>query len=271
MALGFRRKVHEGGVTMIRSAYGRTVLALWTISGFTSAAAQAHSVTKEITTTYPLNAEGSIDLSNVNGTVRIEAWDKDIVEIRAVKSTQDKESTLDQVSINVDAKPDALSISTHYPGESGVEVAVDYTIHVPRKAHLNHLSTVNGTLRVTASEGIGDLRTVNGNIEIFGGSGNIHAHTTNGNVYLEWKRAADASGAVAETTNGSVLLAVPANTRANLEARCRNGSFSSELPLIMQGEDEPRVLHGKLGRGGVPIHLGTVNGAIRVVELKAAI
>jgi DUF4097 and DUF4098 domain-containing protein YvlB len=256
---------------MIRSAYGRTVLALLTISGFASAAAQAHSVTKEITTTYPLNAEGSIDLSNVNGTVRIEAWDKDIVEIRAVKSTQDKESTLDQVSINVDAKPDALSISTRYPEENGVEVAVDYTIHVPRKAHLNHLSTVNGTLRVTASEGIGDLRTVNGNIEIFGGSGNIHAHTTNGNVYLEWKRAADASGAVAETTNGSVLLAVPANTRANLEARCRNGSFSSELPLIMQGEDEPRVLHGKLGRGGVPIHLGTVNGAIRVVELKAAI
>jgi hypothetical protein len=39
----------------------------------------------------------------------------------------------------------------------------------------------------------------------------------------------------------------------------------------MNGEAEPRVLHGKLGRGGVPILLGTVNGAIRIVELKAAI
>jgi DUF4097 and DUF4098 domain-containing protein YvlB len=256
---------------MIRSAYGRTVLSLLAISAFASAAALAHSVTKEVTTTYPLNAEGSIDLSNVNGTVHIEAWDKDAVEIHAVKTTQDKESTLDQVSINVDAKPDALSISTRYPEESGAEVAVDYTIHVPRRAHLNHLSTVNGTLRVTASEGIGDLYTVNGNIEIYAGSGNVHAHTTNGNVYMEWKRAADANGAVAETTNGSVLLAIPANTRASLEARCRNGSFSTELPFIMHVEEEPRVLHGKLGHGGVPIHLGTVNGAIRVVELKAAI
>ncbi len=254
---------------MIRSAYQIVGLAL--LLALFSAQAESRSVTKEVTTSYPLNAGGSFDLSNVNGTVRIEAWDKDVVEVRAVKSTQDKESALDQVSIDVDAKPDALSISTRYPQEGGVEVAVDYTIHVPRRAHLNHLSTVNGTLRVTESEGIGDLHTVNGNIEIYGGSGNVHAHTTNGNVYLEWKRAPQTNGAVAETTNGSVLLAIPANTRASLEARCRNGSFSSELPFVMQGDEQPRVVHGKLGRGGVPIHLGTVNGAIRVVELKAAI
>lgn len=254
---------------MVRSTYrqvGLTVLLATLI-----AAAECCAVTKEVTTTYPLKPDGSFDLKNVNGTVRIEAWDKDVVEVRAVKTTQDKESALDQVTIDVDAKPDALSISTRYPEEGGVEVAVDYTIHVPRHAHLNHLSTVNGTLSVTESEGIGDLHTVNGNIEIYGGSGNVHARTTNGDVYLEWKHAADAHGAVAETTNGSVLLAIPADTKASLEARCRNGSFSSDLPFRMMGEDEPRVLHGRLGRGGVPIHLGTVNGAIRVVELKAAI
>jgi hypothetical protein len=230
-----------------------------------------YGVTKEITKTYPLKADGNFELSNVNGAVRIEVWDKDFVEVHAVKTTQDKESALDQVSIDVDAKPGMLSVSTHYAQEGNAEVAVDYIIHVPRRAHLNHLSTVNGTLRVTALKDIGDLRTVNGNIEVYGGSGTVSAHTTNGDVYLEWKHAFDAHGATAETTNGSVLLAIPANTKANLEARCRNGSFSSELPVVMVGEDEPRVLHGRLGHGGIPIHLGTVNGAIRVVELKAAI
>jgi Putative adhesin len=260
---------------MIRSAHAnctsfhRAALALLAVCSLT--AALCYGVTKEVTKTYPLKADGTFDLSNVNGTVRIEVWDKEVVEVRAVKTTQDKESALDQVSIEVDAKPDALSISTRYPEEGGVEVAVDYTIHVPRHAHLNHLSTINGTLRLNEVEGIGDLHTVNGNIEIYGGSGNVHARTTNGNVYLEWKHASDAGSATAETTNGSVLLAIPANTRATLEARCRNGSFSSELPVVMQGEAEPRVLHGRIGRGGTPIHLGTVNGAIRVVELKAAI
>jgi hypothetical protein len=40
---------------------------------------------------------------------------------------------------------------------------------------------------------------------------------------------------------------------------------------MMQGAAQPRVLHGKLGHGGIPIHLGTVNGAIRVVALKSTV
>jgi Putative adhesin len=235
------------------------------------AAMPSFAVTREVLRTFPLQADGTFELSNVNGTVRIEVWDKDVVEVRAVKTTQDRESALDMVSIDAQSKPGSLSISTHYPTEGGVEVAVDYTIHVPRRAHLNKLSTVNGTLRVMDSESIGDLHTVNGNIEVYEGSGDIHAHTTNGNVYLEWRKRADTHSASAETTNGSVLLAIPPDMRASLEARCMNGSFSSDLPFVMQEGLQPRVLHGKLGRGGIPIHLGTVNGAIRVVALKSTI
>jgi len=34
---------------------------------------------------------------------------------------------------------------------------------------------------------------------------------------------------------------------------------------------QPRVLKGRLGKGGAPIRLGTVNGAIRVVALRSTI
>jgi hypothetical protein len=259
----------EGEKIMLRSAARSLAIALLAISPL--AAAHSPGVTREFKQSYPLQADGTFELSNVNGTVRIEGWDKDVVEVSAVKTTQDKESLLDLVAIDVDSKPGAFSISTRYPQESGVEVAVEYTIHVPRRAHLNHLSTVNGTLRLTELDGIGDLHTVNGNIEIFEGRGNVHAHTTNGNVYLELRNPADSRGAFAETTNGSVLLAIPTDLHADLEARCMNGSFSSELPFVMQGATQPRVLHGKLGHGGLPIHLGTVNGGIRIVPLRSTI
>jgi DUF4097 and DUF4098 domain-containing protein YvlB len=228
-------------------------------------------VTRETTQTYPLNADGTVELNNVNGTVRIEGWDKNAVEVRAVKTTPDRESNLDLVSIDIDSKPNALSISTHYPQEEGVEVAVDYTVRVPRRAQLNHITNINGTLRVMDVDAIGDLHTVNGNIEIFEGGGDVHAHTTNGNVYLELKHPGDARGTFAETTNGSVMLAIPSDLQADLEARCMNGNFTTELPFMMQGAAQPRVLHGKLGHGGIPIHLGTVNGAIRVVALKSTV
>lgn len=228
-------------------------------------------VTREFTRTYPLHGDGSFELNNVNGTVRIEAWDKNEVEVRAIKTTPDSEAILDLVNIDVDSKPEALSISTRYPQEEGVEVAVDYVIHVPRHAQLNHINNVNGTLRVVSSESIGELHTVNGNIEIYEGGGNVRAHTTNGNVYLELKRPGDSRGASAETTNGSVLLAVPADLPADLEARCMNGNFSSELPMEIRGADRPRMVHGRLGHGGTPIHLSTINGAIRVIALRSTV
>jgi len=254
---------------MLRSALRRSALSLFLCSAFL--APLCFGVTREFTKTYPLRPDGSFELSNVNGTVRIEGWDKDEVEVRAIKTTPDEESLLDLVAIDIDARPDAFSISTRYPQEEGVEVAVDYVIHVPRRVQLNHVNNINGTLRVISSESIGELHTVNGNIEVYESSGNVHAHTTNGNVYLELKHPGDSRGASAETTNGSVLLAIPVDLPADLEARCMNGSFSSDLPMVIKGAAQPRTVHGTLGHGGAPIHLGTVNGTIRVVALRSTV
>jgi hypothetical protein len=236
-----------------------------------ASAVPCFAITKEFDQTYPLQPGGSFELQNVNGTVEVQTWDRDEVEVRAVKTAKRKESDLDLVSIDVDAKRDSVSVTTRYPQNEGVEVAVEYVVHVPHRAHVEHLGTVNGTLRVAGVEAVEDLRTVNGNIEVYEGGGSVHAHTTNGNVHLELLHLLDKNGAIAETTNGSLLLAVPADTQADLEARCLNGSFSSELPLSLASTQRPRETHGKLGKGGVPIRLHTVNGGIRVVALRSTV
>jgi len=254
---------------MIRSALRAASLAILLTAVLFAPACFAGS--KEIIKTYPLRPDGSFELNNVNGTVRIEGWDRNEVEVRAIKTTPDKQSLLDLVAVDIDAKPDAVTVSTRYPQEEGVEVAVDYVIHIPRHAQLQHVNDINGTLRIFRSDAVGELHTVNGNIEVYESSGDLHAHTTNGNVYVELKHASHAHGAFAETTNGSVLLAIPADLPAELEARCMNGSFSSDLPIVMRGSAQPRTVHGELGHGGAPIHLGTVNGTIRVVALRSTV
>jgi hypothetical protein len=50
-----------------------------------------------------------------------------------------------------------------------------------------------------------------------------------------------------------------------------NGSFFSELPLALESSQRPREIHGKLGKGGVPIRLHTINGGIRVVALRSTV
>ncbi len=237
----------------------------------TVAAVPCRAISKEFNQTYPLQPGGSFELQNVNGTVDVQGWDRDDIEVHAVKTAKHKESDLELVSIDVDAKPDGVSVTTRYPQNEGVEVAVEYTVHVPHCAHVEHLGTVNGTLRVSGVDAVEDLRTVNGNIEVYEGGGSVHAHSTNGNVHLELQHVRDKNGAVAETTNGSVLLAIPADTQANLEVRCLNGNFFSELPVALESTQRPRETHGKLGKGGVPIRLHTVNGGIRVVALRSTV
>ena len=229
------------------------------------------AISKEFNQSYPLQPGGTFDLQNVNGTVEVQGWDKDVVEVHAVKTAKLRESDLERVSIDVNANAGGISIATRYPQNEGVEVAVEYTIHVPHGAKLEHLGTVNGTLRIAGVDEVDDLRTVNGNIEVFGADSTVHARTTNGNVRLELSHVHGVGGTLAETTNGSVVLALPADSQADLEARCLNGNFLSELPLEMQSTLKPREMRGKLGQGGAPIKLHTINGGIRVLALRTTV
>ncbi len=229
------------------------------------------AISQEFDKIYSLQPGGTFELQNVNGPVEVRGWDRDAVEVRAVKTAKHHEADLDRVTIEVSAQSDYVSVATHYPQDEGVEVAVEYLVRVPRGAHVEHIGTINGTLSVVGVDSVDDLHTVNGNIEVYDGGGNVHAHTTNGNIHLELAHFAGASGASAETTNGSLLIALPANAEANIETRCLNGNFLSELPVAMQSSLKPREMHGKIGKGGAPITLRTINGGIRIVTLRATV
>jgi hypothetical protein len=234
-------------------------------------AAPCFAKSKDFNQSYPLQPGGSFELQNVNGPVQVEGWDRNVIEIHAVKTAKEKESDLDRVSIEVDAKPDDVSVITRYPQNEGVEVTVEYTVRVPHGARVEHIGTVNGTLKIAGVDSVEELRTVNGNIEVYEGGGSVHAHTTNGNVHLELSHFLNEKGTAAETTNGSVLLAVPQGTQANLEARSLNGNFFSELPFSQEATLRPREMRGKLGKGGAPIRLNTINGGIQIVILRSTV
>jgi len=237
--------------------------ALWTTPSY--------AISKDFDHTYPLQPCGTFELQNVNGPVEVQGWDRNEVEIHAVKTAKQQEADLERVSIEVNARPDSIAVATRYPQNEGVEVAVEYTIRVPHGARVEHIGTVNGTLRIAGLENVEDLHTVNGDIEIFEAGGNVRAHTTNGNVRLELAHTPDKAGATAETTNGSLVVAVPSDLQADIEAKCLNGNFYSELPITMESTDRPREMHGKLGHGGPPIHLRTVNGGIRLIILRSSV
>ncbi len=237
----------------------------------TFASAPCYGFRNDFDKSYPLQPGGSFELQNVNGTVEVQGWEKNEVQIHAVKLAKTDRADLSRVSIQVEAKSDSVSVTTNYPQDEGAEVAVDYKILVPHSARVQQIGTINGSIRVSGVDFPGDLRTVNGDVEVYEGGGAIHARTTNGNIHLELARMEKSDEIAAECTNGGVLLAVPPDAGAQIVARSLNGDFSSELPLTLESSLRPREIRGKLGAGGGSIHLRTVNGVIRVVLLRSSV
>ncbi len=217
---------------------------------------------------FRLPAGGSFELSNMNGSVEVEGWEREEVHIRAVKYSKTNPSDEARVRIQVESAPDVVSVHTFYPREDGLDVTVEYQVQVPARLLRASIGTVNGNVRVRGIEASGELRTVNGNVELLDGAGHIGARTTNGNVRLEladFGRPGEGRGPIlVETVNGSVVLEVPAGARAELEVRNLNGDFQSELPFVLLSSTGAQEFRARLGRGGSTVRLRTVNGGIRI-------
>jgi hypothetical protein len=217
--------------------------------------------------TYKLPAGGHFQLDNVNGSVQVEGWDRDEVEVHAVKSSQNDARDLDQVKIEVESHPGEVDVHTRYPTGEGADVAVEYRIRVPNRVLLGSIQTVNGSLLVRGVDGGGVLRSVNGNVEVTESSGRFSAKTTNGNLRLELRHLIDGAPMNLETVNGSVVLGLPSNASADLRVRNMNGDLYSDFP-VTSTETLPgsRAFHGKLGHGGGgAISVRTINGGIRLL------
>lgn len=238
--------------------------------GGMAAASPAFASSEIFQHTYSLSRGGTFQLNNVNGSVRVEGWGRDEVQVRAVKTSTANLSELDRVRIDVRSLPGAIFVRTLYPASDGADVAVEYHVYVPYRILLGNVQTVNGSVRVRGVEGRGNLRSVNGNVEVLDSAGRFSARTTNGNLRLELRHLLDGAPMDIETVNGSVVLGLPSDARADLEIASMNGDFRSELP-VSSPRSGWREFRARLGAGGGEISVRTINGGIRLVRERSGV
>ena len=253
----------RGGVQMRRIWMSLLILAALTVLSM-----PAQAFDEVFNKSYHLDSNGSVELQNINGSIEIAGWDRDTVEVYAVKYAKSASADLSRVRIDVASAPDHLSVATRYPQEKGVEVSVEYHIRVPRHARLTQIGTVNGGVRASHMETTGALRSVNGNVEVFDSAGGFRTRTTNGNLHLELLRLDPSEPVDAETVNGSIQVALRPNASAALDVHTLNGDFRSDLPVYVQSSIGSSQFRGLLGHGGTQLTLRTVNGTIRILALN---
>ena len=227
-------------------------------------------VREEFHQTYPLPANGRVELENINGAVHISGWDQNQVKIDAIKRARDEER-LKNVEIRVNARPESISIETHYRDSDSDDEwgrhrnpgSVEYTLTVPRTARLDEIKLINGALDVTGVAGEVRASSINGTLNARDLSGRAKLATINGTLDAEFGHVG--SPIDLSSVNGSLHLTLPSDAKASIEASTVHGGIDNDFGLHTNnhrwvGHD----LRGELGGGGTEITLHNVNGSIEV-------
>jgi hypothetical protein len=217
--------------------------------------------------------ERTIEVWGLNGSIRATHSESESLIVDAVK--RGNKIDPDDVVVEADTTATGVRVCARYPRPSGAlnecggdqqvkdnDVTVDFTVQVPPGARLV-AHNVNGSIGGDDMQGPVEATTVNGGIDIVS-THRVTAATVNGSIDVTMGPLAWSEPLEYTTTNGSVLLRLPAGAGARLEASSANGEVVTDLPLTTSEERDRHRVVGQLGKGGVRLKLETVNGNIEI-------
>lgn len=229
--------------------------------------------TERFEKSYPLNANGRVNISNINGSIVVEAWDRNEVKFEYTKTADSKERLAD-VEIEIDARPEYFRAEANYDNwkrgngdrwKNGGKLNVDFKLWLPKGATLNEIETVNGSVSVSNFTNTTRASAVNGSVTATNIRGTAKLSTVNGTVKADFDRLETGSRIALETVNGTVNLLLPSDSNATVRAESLNGNISNSFGLpVRKGKYVGRDLYGKLGSGEVQIKLESVNGGLSI-------
>lgn len=229
--------------------------------------------TERFEQSYPLNANGRVRVSNINGSITVEAWDKNEVKLEVVKTADSRES-LAEVELQIDARPDSFSIETDYSSWKNRDggqrwkdkrLRVDFRLMVPRGATLNEIESVNGSITLSNFTNYTKASAVNGQVKAMNLRGTAILSTVNGTTEADFDGVQSNSKISLSTVNGSVNLLVPSDVNATVKADTVNGNISNDFGLpVRKGQYVGRDLYGRIGNGEAQIKLESVNGGLSI-------
>lgn len=232
-------------------------------------------LTEEFHQTYPLAAGGRVSLSNINGAVKVQTWERAEVKVDAVKSARTAER-LREAQIKVDASSSRVRIETEYP-ESSLRwsdrdgerhenpASVEYTLTVPRGVNIDEITLINGNLAITGVTGPVKASSINGRVTAAGLSGPINLSVINGRLEATLDHLNEAGDVNLSSVNGPLVVTLPSDANATLRASTVHGGITNDFNLpVRVGEYVGRDLEGRIGQGGADVRLSNVNGSVQL-------
>lgn len=241
-----------------------TMLLLSVVFFFASAALPEVCAQKKFSKSYPASKNVRLQLTNRTGTVTVEGWDKDEVQISAYleapAATINPQNLSGTIYINLvkdnQGRDDV--------GNVNFSIKVPYTSAVDIETRMGNLSVSNvrsGLVRASISSE-GDITLTNIAATV------VSAENVIGNIFFDG--TIEANGKYRFTsTRGDINLRIPLNSSLRLVATApstRNISLGSFANASMSFVGDGRRVVGKVGDGSATITVTTQRGSIAFIR-----
>ncbi len=202
------------------------------------------------------------------GDIEVRPADGGEITISARKRGPKKE--VEQVRLEVEETLSGLSILAIYPprqrrDQPKTKVDIDVEIRLPPGVRFVGKTEVGDVVALGLSDPI-EASSTQGDIRL-STSSYAEARTVNGRIEAHLGRA-DWRGTMSfRTVNGSIEVALPSSSDAEISASSVNGKFQTDLfPVSVNryGRRGPSTIRGTLGEGGRKLSMESVNGNLRL-------
>lgn len=199
------------------------------------------------------------------GSVRIDGWERDEVEIvveRHVPTAADQA----RLPIEIEDTPSRVAIrAVQADGGTDPGLRADLTVKVPRAALIESIRVLEGRIAINGFGGSISADVRRGPIAAGDVTGTLRLETGIGDLDVTGARLAAGGVMRLRTFNGDVRLRLserPANAR--ILALALNGDITSTIPLTMKQAWGPRWGEATLGAGDPVISIDVVTGTIEI-------
>ena len=225
------------------------------LSALTLAVAGAAWAGQPVNETRPVTPGAEIEIESLEGSLVIEGWDRDFLEITGILG--DGVERLD-----IDSDDEGISIEVVFDEDfHGRQVdSTNLSLRLPRGAGLS-AETVSASISVAGMRGDVELESVSGIIGVAGMPATLEAESVSGKVEVD----VAPPGAELASVSGNVHVA---NAQGELEASSVSGSIVIEGGTIDGGDFE--TVSGNITCRAVPsgngdIDMETMSGTITLV------
>jgi len=214
--------------------------------------AVAYACTEKFERVYTPQGSAHLTIKNMNGDIRVNAWDRKTINVRA--------NTLPPAKVEdrADGNEIIISVKRHLP--PGV---ASFDVSVPANTSIT-LSNVMGKIEVNGVTGDVTVDSIDGDIRLQGiRASSVDVKVTAGNIFFEGDLR-DGGSCSLQAVKGDIDVTLPAATPFDLNARSLSGAINigDFVNSLMGGSKLRKNVSGTHLKGGARLSLTTFAGRV---------